>query len=148
MSSNRSRGAVPALLIPSLAAALLTGCAQPRPVLYPNAQLAAVGREQADRDIAECRQLAETAGARPAAGAGEAAARSTVGGAAIGGASGAAGGAVVGSAGSGAAIGAASGAAAGLLRGLFGGSGGPSPAYRQFVDRCLAERGYEPVGWE
>jgi hypothetical protein len=24
----------------------------------------------------------------------------------------------------------------------------PSQAYRSFVDRCLRERGYEPVGWE
>jgi hypothetical protein len=24
----------------------------------------------------------------------------------------------------------------------------PSAAYRGFVDRCLRERGYDPVGWE
>ncbi|HET6522513.1 MAG TPA: glycine zipper family protein [Geminicoccaceae bacterium] len=134
------------MILPVIAA--LTGCAQPRPILYPNARLDAVGREQAEREIAECRQLAEAAGATAGAGTGEAAARGTVGGGALGGATGAVGGAVVGRAGSGAAIGAASGATAGLLRGLFGGGGGPSPAYRQFVDRCLAERGYEPVGWE
>jgi hypothetical protein len=23
----------------------------------------------------------------------------------------------------------------------------PSGAYKNFVDRCLRERGYEPVGW-
>ena len=23
----------------------------------------------------------------------------------------------------------------------------PSQAYKQFVQRCLSERGYEPVGW-
>src|SRR5206468_10056057 len=37
----------------------LGGCASSQsPVLYPNAKLKQVGREQADRDIAECRKLA------------------------------------------------------------------------------------------
>jgi len=44
-------------------------------------------------------------------------------------------------------IGAASGATGGLLRGLFRKSP-PSEAYKQFVNRCLKERGYDPVGWE
>ena len=36
----------------------LGGCAS-GPVLYPNAYLKTVGQEQADRDIADCRQQAE-----------------------------------------------------------------------------------------
>jgi len=68
-------------------------------------------------------------------------------GAGVGAAGGAVGGAVVGAAGSGSAIGAASGATMGLLRGLFS-SPSPSQAYMRFVDRCLKERGYEPMGWE
>ena len=68
-------------------------------------------------------------------------------GGAVGSAAGAVGGAVVGHAGRGAMIGAASGATAGFLRGLFRRSP-PSNAYKQFVLRCLKERGYDPVGWE
>jgi hypothetical protein len=33
------------------------------------------------------------------------------------------------------------------LRGLFA-SKPPDPAYRGFVDGCLREKGYEPVGWK
>jgi len=44
-------------------------------------------------------------------------------------------------------VGAASGATAGFLRGLFRRSP-PSNAYKQLVQRCLKERGYDPVGWE
>jgi outer membrane lipoprotein SlyB len=131
----------------ALAAASLAACAAPRPVLYPNEHLRAVGQKAAERDIAECRQLAEAAGATAAGGRADAAAGGAVRGGAIGGAAGAAGGAVAGSAGRGAAAGAAGGATAGLLGGLFR-SPGPSPAYRSFVNRCLAERGYEPMGWE
>ena len=128
----------------------LAGCASAsRPVLYPNDHLRSVGQSQADADLAECRQLAETAGASGGAGQGERAARGAGVGGAIGGATGAVGGAILGRPGTGAAVGAATGATAGLLRSVFSGGGGqPSPAYRNFVDRCLRERGYEPVGWE
>jgi hypothetical protein len=139
-----SRAGLAALAVAGL---LLAACAAPRPVLYPNEHLRAVGSQAAERDIAECRRLAEAAGATAAGARGDAAAGGAVTGGAVGGAAGAAGGAVVGAAGRGAAVGAASGATAGLLRGLFR-SSGPSPAYRNVVDRCLAERGYEPMGWE
>jgi outer membrane lipoprotein SlyB len=100
----------------------------------------------ADRDIASCMELAASAGADAAgSGAGQAAGR-TAGGAAVGAAAGAVGGAVVGSAGSGSAIGAANGATAGLLHWLFS-KPHRSPAFENFVNRCLQERGYEPVGW-
>jgi hypothetical protein len=125
----------------------LAGCAGPAPVLYPNSHFQAVGQANAERDIADCRRLADAAGAAGGTGQGEAAAGGAVAGGAIGGAAGAAGGAVAGAPGTGAAIGAASGAAAGLVRSLFR-SDGPSQAYRNFVDRCLRERGYEPVGWD
>lgn len=137
-------GKVP-VLIGVLAVA---GCASAaRPVLYPNDHLRAVGQAQADADMAECRQLAESAGASGGAGQGERAARGAGVGGAIGGATGAVGGAILGRPGTGAALGAATGATAGLMRSLFGRSE-PSPAYRGFVDHCLQERGYDPVGWE
>jgi hypothetical protein len=68
-------------------------------------------------------------------------------GGAAGGVTGAVGGAVLGSAGRGAAFGAATGATAGLMRSIFS-RPQPSGAYKAFVNRCLAERGYEPVGWD
>ena len=126
----------------------LAGCASAaRPVLYPNDHLQAVGQAQADADLAECRQLAGSAGASGGTGQAESSARSAGVGGAIGGATGAVGGAILGRPGTGAAFGAATGATAGLMRSLFGRSE-PSAAYRGFVDRCLRERGYEPVGWE
>jgi outer membrane lipoprotein SlyB len=62
-------------------------------------------------------------------------------------ASGAVGGAVEGAAGSGAAIGAATGATAGLLHWVFS-PPKRRPAFETFVNRCLQERGYQPVGWD
>ncbi|MDO9269210.1 MAG: glycine zipper family protein [Methylobacter sp.] len=91
--------------------------------------------------------LAESAGAdSDSSDAGQAAAR-TAGGAAVGAASGAVGGAVVGAVGSGSAIGAASGATAGLLHWIFS-KPEHSPAFENFVNRCLQERGYQTVGWD
>lgn len=122
----------------------LAGCAASRPVLYPNAHLARVGQGQAEQDIAACGHLADQYVA--SGGAGTVAGSTAVGGGA-GAAIGAAGGAVRGSAGTGAAVGAATGATAGFIRGLFKASE-PSPTYKNFVNHCLRERGYEPVGWQ
>jgi outer membrane lipoprotein SlyB len=123
------------------------GCASTRPVLYPNEHFNIVGSEAAERDIENCMDLAEAAGAdSEGSDAGQAAA-GTVGGAAVGAATGAVGGAVVGAAGSGSAIGAASGATAGLLRWIFS-KPKRNPAFENFVNRCLQERGYETVGWD
>jgi hypothetical protein len=128
--------------------AAVGGCAgEPRPILYPNAHLSAVGQARADADLAECRRLAEAAGASAGGREGEQAARDAAVGGAIGGATGAAGGAVLGLPGTGAAVGAATGATANFMRSLFR-RDQPSQAYRGFVDRCLQERGYDPVGWQ
>ena len=126
---------------------LVTGCAASKPILYPNAHLQEVGKEVVERDIDECREMAKDAGATASQGKSGQVAGSTAAGGAIGSAAGAVGGAVVGHAGRGAMVGAASGATAGFLRGLFRRSP-PSNAYKQFVQRCLKERGYDPVGWE
>ena len=126
----------------------MVACARARPILYPNAHLQSVGQDVAKEDIAECRQITEASDAKPSEGKTGQVVGSTVTGAGIGAASGAVGGAVVGAAGRGSAIGAASGATAGLLRGLFFRPSGPSQGYKNFVDRCLKEKGYEPVGWQ
>ena len=135
------------VLLPLVMALAVEGCASTRPVLYPNAHFNAVGSEAAARDIASCMELAESAGAKAAGSDASQAAARTAGGAAVGAASGAVGGAVVGAAGSGSAIGAASGATAGLLHWIFS-TPKRSPAFENFVTRCLQERGYEPVGWD
>jgi hypothetical protein len=126
---------------------LATACSAPSPVLYPNARLNEVGQAEANRDIEACKQLAEAGGANPAQGQAGRAARNTAVGGAAGGATGAVGGAILGNASRGAAFGAATGATAGLVRSIFS-SPQPSGAYKNFVDRCLREKGYEPVGWD
>jgi len=124
-----------------------SGCAGPQPVLYPNQVLQDGGEELAEQDIATCEELAEEYVSKGSSG--EHVAGQTVGGGAIGAASGAVGGAIAGNVGLGSMIGAAAGATQGLLRGIFTSGGAEaSPAYRNFVNRCLREKGYEPIGWE
>ena len=127
-------------------ASLALGCATPEPILYPNATLESNGQEQADRDTDLCAQLAEKYEAssnRSGEIAGSAAED-----AAVGGAAGAAGSAVWnGDVGRGAATGAAAGVAGGLVRGIFRTRRDPDPAYRQFMERCLSDKGYEVIGW-
>ena len=122
----------------------LAGCGYQRPVLYPNTHLKQVGETQAQTDIAECMKMAEAyVKSHPEA---QVAGSTAVGGAA-GAAVGGAMGAVTGNLGTGAAVGAAGGAVAGLIRGATQASH-PSPTYKNFVNRCLHEKGYEPIGWE
>ena len=120
------------------------GCAAPRPVLYPNQTLRSVGPEAAQADIDACLRLAREYGS----GGGQAGrvAGETAGSAATGAAVGAVTGAILGAPGTGAAVGAAGAGTAGLLRGIFG-ERGPDEIERRFVERCLRERGYDPIGW-
>lgn len=140
---NSMRMVVPFILV----GLLLSACSAPKPILYPNAHYQQIGQAGVEHDIAECFEMAKEAGAGSNQGKAGQVAGNTAAGAAIGSAAGAVGGAIVGRPGRGAMVGAASGATAGLLRGLFRKSP-PSEAYKQFVNRCLKERGYDPVGWE
>jgi len=132
---------------------IVIGCAAQRPVLYPNAQLKRVGTSAAEGHVDECMRRADeyvrSGGESDKALEGAGIAAGT--GAAVGAAGGAAGGAVVGRAGTWAGIGAASGAAAGATRvaihEMFR-RRGPSPVYRNFVNRCLRDKGYDPIGWQ
>jgi hypothetical protein len=124
---------------------LLVACSQKRPVLYPNYQLQQVGDEAAQAEIDDCIRLAKDYGASSSS-SGKVA-KSTAGGGAVGAAGGAATGAVLGSIGRGAAAGAAGGAAVGCLQGLFR-SSEPDPVFKQFVDKCLRDKGFEPIGWK
>lgn len=128
---------------------MLSACSGAKPVLYPNAHFQSVGKDVAEQDVEDCKQLAESAGADATTGKGGQVATNTAVGAGVGAASGAVGGAISGSAGTGSLIGAASGAVWGLLTGLFrAGSSQPSQAYTNFVNRCLEEKGYEVTGWQ
>ncbi|MCP5291564.1 MAG: hypothetical protein H6938_03350 [Burkholderiales bacterium] len=128
----------------------LSACASTGPVLYPNSHYQSVGREVAEQDIAYCKQMAESAGARESGGTAGNVAANTAMGAGVGAASGAVGGAITGSAGTGSLVGAASGAVWGLLRGIFSAArpAQPSQAYANFVSRCLLEKGYDVTGWQ
>lgn len=127
---------------------LLGACSTPKPILYPNEHYRTVGEAAAEEDIQACEQMAEEAGAGPEGGKTAQVAKSTVAGGAIGAASGAVGGAVVGHPGRGAKIGAAAGATGGFLRGLFRSKSNPSQVYKNYVNQCLKEKGYQPMGWQ
>jgi hypothetical protein len=124
---------------------LLLGACAKRPVLYPNEHLQEVGEDVSKQDIQECMTLADNANLEDdrALEAG----KRTAGGAAIGGATGAATGAISGRPGMGAAIGAVTGAMGGFFSWLFG-SSEPDPIYKRYVDICLRDRGYQPLGWK
>ena len=65
----------------------------------------------------------------------------------MGGASAGAWGLVRGNAAENALAGAAAGAAAGTVRGAIKNSE-TSPVYKNFVQKCLRDRGYEVIGWQ
>jgi hypothetical protein len=128
----------------------LFACATARPILYGNEKYKQVGSAGAARDVAECRRLAEEAGATPGAGRTGQAAKSAGAGAVGGAAAGAVGGAIGGSPGLGAAVGAASGVVWSLFSSLFGwmGPSRPSDVHMNYVNQCLADRGYQVAGWK
>ncbi len=128
------------------------GCSATRPTLYPNEQYQKVGAAQADGDIADCEAKAKqyVKGGGQGGQMATEAARNVGVGAAVGAAGGAVGGAIYGNPGQGAAAGAAGGATAGLLGTMFGwmfSKSEPDPTYRNFVEKCLRDKGYDPIGW-
>ncbi|MEY4725808.1 MAG: hypothetical protein RLZ36_435 [Pseudomonadota bacterium] len=133
----------------SLAVAVLAGCATPvaKPAFYPNAHYQQVGPAQANADAQYCAQLAQQSdiGAVNKIDAGRSAAAGAAGVATAG---------VVGSVLSGnkpslrdITAGAAAIGAGGAAATAAGQSVGGSSLYRQFVHQCLAERGYQVIGW-
>jgi len=133
------------LLVATAMMILVTACAGPkRPVLYPNEHLKTVGQETAKKDIDACIRLSVDAGLETEKG------KDTAGKAVKGGAAGAiiggAIGLVTGSVGKSAAIGAAGGAAAGAVHGAS--NRDLDPVQQKFVEQCLRDRGYQPIGWK
>ena len=124
----------------------LAGCAAQRPVLYPNAKLKQVGEAAARRDVDDCIRLAEEYGAKQ--GGADRAARQGASGAVIGGVTGAVAGAVGhGNVGERAVQGAAVGGAAAGTHGAIN-ADEPGALHKNFVSRCLRDRGYEVIGWQ
>jgi hypothetical protein len=131
------------------AALLVSGCATPlaKPAFYPNMHYQKVGPAQAQADAQMCANLAQQSevGAVNKIDAGRAAAAGAAGVGTAG---------VVGSLLSGhkpdlrnIAAGAAAIGVGGAAATAAGQSVGGSSLYRQFVHQCLAERGYQVMGW-
>jgi len=132
-----------ALLVICVAGAL--GCATRKPVLYPNEHVQDVGPQASQADVDACLELADAADLDDSRA--EKAATKAGTGAVMGAAVGAAIGAVTGRPGTGAAAGAAGGGTRGFFSGIFGGRD-PDPVYKRYVETCLQERGYQPLGWK
>ena len=142
---QQSMRAIKLTVLTISASAILSACTSSRPVIYPNQHAEEVGDAQVRKDINECLQLAKRSGAK--SNAADEIAKNTAGSATEGAATGAATGAVTGNPGTSAAIGAISRGMSRFFSGLRG-SNQPSPAFRQIVERCLIDKGYEPIGWE
>jgi hypothetical protein len=116
-------------------------------VFYPNATLNRVGDAQAQRDSDQCIGSAKSAGLS-ADEKDNAVARGAAKGAAVGGVAATVGALVRGkpnrALGAGAA-GVAVGGSAGAVAGAFHEK--PSTTFRQFVQRCLKDKGYDVIGW-
>ncbi len=140
-----------ALLLGGLAACASTGANSPsaRPVLYPNATLNRVGEAQGRAEAEACMARAVSAGLTPDE-KNNAVARGAGVGAATGAVVSAVGALITGRGGEGVvragAAGAAVGGSAGAVQGAFR-NDRPSGTYRNFVQRCLSERGFEVIGW-
>ena len=132
-----------------LALGLLSGCATPvaKPAFYPNAHYQQVGPAQAQADAQFCAQLAQQSDVN-------AVNKVDAGRSAAAGAAGVGTAGVVGSLMTGhkpdlknIAAGAAAIGAGGAAATAAGQSVSGSSLYRQFVQQCLAERGYHVIGW-
>ena len=136
----------------TLALSLLAGCASSGPnaglpVIYPNAAYKRMGQEAAMQQVSQCVGAAQSSGLQPYR---NSAASGAINGATIAGVTGAVGGLVFGrnslegvakSAAQSAVVGAAAGGTQGAINQQ------PNATYRQYVQRCLSERGLDVIGW-
>lgn len=120
-----------------------------RPVLYPNATLNRVGDAQGQAEVTACMSRASSAGLTPELRNNEVGRRAGEG-AAVGGVASAIGALITGRGGEGmlraGAAGVAVGGSAGAVSGAFH-NDKPNTVYRTYVQRCLAERGFDVIGW-
>ena len=127
---------------------LLGACTTFQPILYPNEHTKKVGDEQVRRDINECMRIAKKSDTKFDDV--EEVAKETASGASRGAATGAATGVLAGNV--------ITRAAMGAVRGVFFAfipvttitqrSKEPSHSFKQIVENCLIQKGYEPFGWQ
>jgi len=125
-----------------------SGSPSARPVFYPNATLNRVGQAKADQEADACMANAVSAGLSPEEKT-NAVANGAAKGAAIGGVAGSVGSLVGGQSLdrslehglAGAVVGGSVGAVAGAFREK------PSSTYRNYVKRCLTDKGFDVIGW-
>jgi outer membrane lipoprotein SlyB len=136
-------------------ALVVTGCAATgaqnpyaRPVLYPNAHLNRVGEGSGRAEVDACMARAQSAGLRPVE-QNNAVGQRAGQGATVGGVAAAVGALVTGrnldsiltSGVAGAAVGGSAGAVSGAMQNR------PSNLYRQYVQRCVTDKGFDVIGW-
>ena len=125
------------------AVSILAGCASPRPRLYPNDHYKQVGEPQSKKDADECLAKAKDyLKQNPVA----PVARKTAWGAFVGALMGGVIGVITGDFGGAIASGAAAGGVGGAAQGAYD-ANTPDGVVRGYTDRCLAERGYDVIGW-
>jgi membrane associated rhomboid family serine protease len=131
-------------ILPLIAALCVAGCAQPKPVLYPTPFYKERSPDTIKADIADCETQAK---AFVKTNKSKIVAKRTWMGAVFGAIIGVVWGAFTGNFGRAIAEGAAVGAAAGLVHGAYD-SNTPDGVYMRFTDYCLAQKGYQPLGWK
>lgn len=134
---NTQKFLTPCLIILLLA---ISSCAS-RPKLYPNATLKSKGKALAESDINLCMKDADD---YLESSEGKKIAKSAGFGAVVGGAVGAVAGAFTGNI----SRGAAQGAAMGGVGGGAAGAMSPDELKHRYVNRCLADKGYDVIGWD
>lgn len=129
-----------------LATLAVSACSGPqRPQFFPNDYYRKVGSYQAESDTAQCMAMADEYVQDPSGW--QNAAKKGIGGAAVGAGVGAIGGVITkGAVGRTTAAGAAIGGLLGVVSAAME-AGETSPGYKQFVEACLRQKGYETAGW-
>ena len=127
-----------------LAVALLAGCATPRVALYPDDRYKSLPKETVQKDVDDCEAKAtEFVKSHK----GQIVAKHTGAGALFGAFLGVIVGAFTGdyfrAIGEGAAMGAATGLVGGAIQ-----ANSPEGVHRKFVEYCLVDKGYKPMGWK
>lgn len=145
-----SRLAIGVVAVACLAACANTGpqSSSAKPVLYPNETFNRMGAQAAQAHVQACEGQAREAGLAPRL-EDNAVGRGAVRGAAVGGTLGAVAGIFNGGIGrvaENAARGAVAGGATGAVNESFN-NDKPNPIYRNFVSRCVQEKGLEVIGW-
>ncbi len=148
--SSVSPAALVIVAVAGLAACAQTGpqSSSAKPVLYPNEPFNRMGAQAAQAHVQACEGKAVDAGLTPRI-EDNAVARSAAHGAAVGGTLGAVAGIFNGGisrVAENAAKGVVAGGATGAVSGSFN-NDKPNPIYRNFVSRCVQEKGLEVIGW-